>query len=114
MLLLAHADQMETVVAAWHAVGVEDVTLFQSKSLIQVHDRCRRDDLPLLPSLLDIFADDEFDHNTIFTVVDGEAPVERLLTAAEQQIGDLDDPGNGVLIVLPVAPLKGLRQPVRS
>jgi hypothetical protein len=113
VLMLAHAEQLETVVTAWHAVGVEDVTVFQSKSLIQVQDRWRRDDLPLFPSLRNIFADEEFDRYTIITVVGGEALIDRLLTAAEQQIGDLDEPGNGVLIVLPVARVKGLRQPTR-
>jgi hypothetical protein len=110
VLVLAQTDQLENVVEAWQAEGVDDVTVFQSKSLIQVQDRCRRDDLPLFPSMRDIFENDEFDHYTLFTVVEGEVLIDRLIAAAEQRIGDLDQPDNGVLVVLPVARAKGLRQ----
>jgi hypothetical protein len=58
----------------------------------------------------DIFENEEFDHYTLFTVVDGETLIDRLIAAAEQQIGDLDNPGNGALVALPVARAKGLRQ----
>jgi hypothetical protein len=110
VLVLAQADQLETVVEAWQAEGVDDITVFQSKSLIQVQDRCRRGDLPLFPSMRDIFENEEFDHYTLFTVVDSETLIDRLIAAAEQRIGDLDNPGNGALVALPVARTKGLRQ----
>jgi hypothetical protein len=57
----------------------------------------------------DIFENEEFDHYTIFTVVQDEAQIDQLIVAAEQQVGDLDDPGNGVFIAVPVARAKGLR-----
>jgi hypothetical protein len=110
MLVLAQADQLEGVVEVWQAEGIEDVTVFQSKSLIQVQDRCRRDDLPLFPSMRDIFENEEFDHYTLFTVVDGEDLIDRLIASTEERIGDLDNPGNGALVALPVARAKGLRQ----
>jgi hypothetical protein len=109
VLVLAQADQLERVVEAWQTEGVHDVTVVQSKSLIQVHDRCRRDDLPLFPSMRDIFENEEFDHYTLFTVIEGETLIDRLIAAAEQRIGDLDNPSNGALVALPVARAKGLR-----
>ena len=110
ILVLAQTDQLDAVVEAWRAVGATGITVFQSINLAQVEDRCRRDDLPLFPSMRDIFENDEFDHYTLFTVIEGEALIDRLIAAAEQRIGDLDQPGNGVLVALPVARAKGLRQ----
>jgi hypothetical protein len=110
ILVLAQADALDAVVDAWRAVGVEDLTVFQSKNLAQIEDRCRRDDLPLFPSMRDIFENDEFDHYTLFTIVQHEDQVDQLIMASEQQVGDLDSPGNGVFVALPVARVKGLRQ----
>jgi hypothetical protein len=109
ILVLAQSDALDAVVDAWRAVGVVDMTVFQSKNLAQIEDRCRRDDLPLFPSMRDIFENQEFDHYTIFTVVEYEDQVEQLIMAAEQQVGDLDNPDNGVFIALPVARMKGMR-----
>jgi hypothetical protein len=110
ILVLAQADALDAVVEAWRSIEVDDITVFQSKSLAQIEDRCRRDDLPLFPSMRDIFESEEFDHYTIFTVVQREDQIDQLIAAAEQQVGDLDNPDNGVFVALPVARMKGLRQ----
>jgi hypothetical protein len=110
ILVLAQADALDAVVDAWRAAGVADMTIFQSKNLAQIEDRCRRDDLPLFPSMRDIFENEEFDHYTLFTVVEQEDQLDQLIAAAEQQVGDLDKPDNGAFVALPVARLKGLRQ----
>jgi hypothetical protein len=107
LLMLAEAEHLDAVVAAWQAEGVQDITVLQSKSMVPLRDRCRRDDLPLFPSLADIFENDEFDHVTLVTVVK-ETQIDGLIAAAEQQIGNLDAPGNGVLIALPVSRAKGM------
>ena len=110
IFVLAQPEHLDAVVAAWHDAGSSDTTVLQSKNLVQIADRCRRDDLPLFPSLGDIFENDEFDHYTVFTVVEGEAQIDRLIAVTEQLIGNLDAPDNGVLFALPVARVKGLRQ----
>ncbi|MBC8162852.1 MAG: hypothetical protein H7Z42_16715 [Roseiflexaceae bacterium] len=106
-LVLAESEQLNAVVEAWQAEGVHDITVLQSKSLMPLRDRCRRDDLPLFPSLADIFENDEFDHFTLFTVV-ADAQIDQLIAAAERQIGDLNEPGNGALFALPVSRMKGV------
>jgi hypothetical protein len=110
ILVLAQTDKLDAVVEAWRAVGVSGITVFQSTDLAQVEDRCRRDDLPLFPSMRDIFENEAFDHYTLFAVVENESRIDQLIEAAEREIGDLDLPGNGVLIALPIARAKGLRE----
>lgn len=110
ILVLAQTDQLDAVVEAWRAAEANGITVFQSANLAQVEDRCRRDDLPLFPSMRDIFENETFDHYTLFTVVENEAQIDQLIMAAEQHIGDLDLPGNGVLVALPVVRAKGLHQ----
>lgn len=84
--------------------------MFQSKNLAQIADRCRRDDLPLFPSLGDIFENEEFDHYTLFTVAANEEQVDHLTALVEQHVGDLDIVGDGMLVALPVARIKGFHQ----
>ena len=54
-----------------------------------------------MPSLSDFFVQSENLSRTIFTIIHDEL-VERILAVTERIVGDLDKPGNGILIVLPV------------
>jgi len=58
----------------------------------------------------DIFENEEFDHYTLFTVAANEKQVEHLTALVEQHVGDLDIVGNGMLVALPVARIKGFHQ----
>ncbi|KAB8141174.1 hypothetical protein F8S13_20450 [Chloroflexia bacterium SDU3-3] len=110
-LVLPQSDLLDAVLDAWRGVGVEDITVLQSKSMIQQTSRCNRDDLPLFPSMHDLFDNDEFDHYTLFSVVGSEDLIDRLIAATEREVGDLDRPDNGVMFALPVVRSKGMRLP---
>jgi nitrogen regulatory protein PII len=109
VLIVARSEQLDAVVEAWQRAGTQDITIMESKSLMPLRDRGRRDDLPLFPSLADIFENEEFDHFTLFAIVE-EEQIDRLIEAAEQHLGDLDHPGNGALAALPVSRVKGVKQ----
>jgi nitrogen regulatory protein PII len=68
-----------------------------------------RDDLPLMPSLMNLLKSREERHRTLFTVVDSEEKVDQLIEATQKIIGDLNNAHNGVLFVLPVSRVVGLR-----
>ena len=68
-----------------------------------------RDDLPLMPSLSRLLQNQEERHRTIFTVVEGDEMVDQVIAATEAVIGDMENPHNGVLFVLPVSRVVGLR-----
>ena len=67
-----------------------------------------RDDIPMMPSLSELFRSREHRHRTIFSVVEGEEMVDRLVEITQEILGDLDKPNTGVLFVLPVLRVVGL------
>ena len=69
-----------------------------------------RDDMPLIPSLRDFYEAPENMNRTIFTVVDNEAQVDALVAATQMVVGELDEQGTGLLLVLPVARAYGVNK----
>jgi hypothetical protein len=60
-----------------------------------------------MPSLARLFQQNEVRHRTIFAVVDSDEMVDRLIKATENQLGNLNNPDNGVMFVLPVSRVVG-------
>lgn len=108
MAIINELDQCPRVMDAWDEENVPGITILESTGLGTVRRAGYRDDLPLMPSLSDLFKKKEHRHRTIFTVVDSEETVDRLIEITQKIIGDLNQPHNGVLFVLPVARVVGL------
>lgn len=60
-----------------------------------------------MPSLSDFYVQSEELSRTIFTIVNDDL-VERIIAVTEQIAGDLNKPGNGILVVLPTDRVHGL------
>lgn len=115
LFVLNNAERLNEVLDAWEETGVTGITILHSSGL----GRARRvsgmrDDLPLMPSLKTLFEHEEFYSRTLFTVVKDEAIVDKLVAATQKITGGLDDPGTGLLIVMPVAQAYGLYKPERE
>ncbi|MDH7490371.1 MAG: P-II family nitrogen regulator [Anaerolineae bacterium] len=108
-LVLDNLEQCPAVLDAWEAAGVGGVTILESSGLGRLRGIVR-DDLPLIPSLRDLFATREFQHRTLFTVVEDEETLERVIAATEKVVGDLDEPHTGLLFVVPVSRVLGLHK----
>lgn len=108
LAIINELDQCSRVMDAWDEQNVPGITILESTGLGSVRQAQYRDDLPLMPSLSDLFKKQEHRHRTIFTVVDSEEMVDRLVAVTQEIIGDLNQPHNGVLFVLPVARVVGL------
>jgi hypothetical protein len=93
---------------AWKETGVSGATVLFSTGMGRIHQTVvLRDDLPLMPSLSDFFVQSEDLSRTIFTIIQDDL-VERIVAVTGQIIGDLQKPGNGILIVLPIDSVHGL------
>jgi len=90
------------ILDAWEEIGVKGVTILESSGIGRVRKASLRDDLPLMPSLQDILATREVPHRTLFSVVEDQETVDRMVAAAKDQIGSLDAPHTGFLFVMPV------------
>ena len=92
---------------AWEDAGVVGITILESSGLGRVRNAGMRDDIPLIPSLSNLFRNVETQHRTIFTIVDSEEQIERILQATEEVVGDLEQSHTGLLVVLPVSHVYG-------
>jgi nitrogen regulatory protein PII len=98
---------------AWEKAGAVGITILESMGVRRLQT-IMRDDLPLMPSLRDLVANEELYHRTLFTVVPDEATVDRIVVATEAVLGDLLLPNSGFLFVVPVSRALGLRKQERS
>ena len=108
LLILDDINQCSNILEAWEALGVGGITILESTGLGSVRKLSIRDDMPLMPSLSRLLQSREERHRTIFTVVENEAMVDSIIQTTESIIGNLENPNNGVLFVLPVSRVVGL------
>jgi hypothetical protein len=104
LMVLNDPDRLEDLLIAWEENGVQGATVLFSTGLGRIRQMdAWRDDMPLIPSLRDFYEVPENMNRTVFTVVNTEAQVDALVAATKHVIGELDERGNGLLLVLPVA-----------
>lgn len=109
MLILDDTNQCTPILEAWEAQGVGGITILESTGLGRVREMSIRDDMPLMPSLSRLLQTREERHRTLFTVVESEEMVDKIIVATEAIIGNLEEPHNGVIFVLPVSRVVGLQ-----
>ena len=102
-------EQCPNVLDAWEEVGVTGVTIVESTGLARVRNAIR-DDIPLMPSLRDLLADKEEHHRTLFSVVEDDEILERAIAATQKVVGDLSNENTGILFVVPVTRVLGLKK----
>ena len=108
VLIVNDLDDCPVVLDAWEAVGVLGVTILTSTGLGHMRRAGLRDDMPLMPSLQDLFENEEVHHRTLLSVVDSQELVDKMVAIAQRIIGNLEDPHTGFLFVVPVIQVYGL------
>ena len=108
LLILDELEQCPSVLDAWDAAGAAGITILESTGLARVRKSALRDDLPLMPSIDSLLKGREEHHRTLFTVVEDEVQVDRIIEATLAITGNLDEPNSGALFVLPVTRAVGL------
>jgi hypothetical protein len=110
VIFVVTADQHKAyeLLNEWKALGVPGATLLDSIGLHEARQRIGRDDLPLFPSLRNLLAQ-ESPQRTLFAVVGDEIDIEQLIAVSERVVGGFDKPNSGILFVVPVSHVRGLR-----
>jgi hypothetical protein len=112
ILLVVHdVEKFEDVLKAWRDAGVSGVTVLPSIGMQRLDDeRALREDMPLLPMLSSLFEQDQVLNRTLFSIVEGDDLVDRVVAATTTVLGDLDEPNTGVMTVVPVSRVYGLHR----
>lgn len=108
LLIVNNPDRCPDVLDGWEAAEVPGITILESTGLGNIRQAGIRDDIPLMPSLSDLLRSKEHRHRTMFTVVEGEEKVDEVIKITQNIMGDLEQPHNGALFVLPVSRVVGL------
>ncbi|MCJ7533990.1 MAG: P-II family nitrogen regulator [Anaerolineales bacterium] len=108
VFVLDNSDQCRDILDAWEKAGIRGITILESSGLGRVRRAGIRDDLPLIPSLSDIFLNTETQHRTLFTVVKSQSHIEAIVKATQSVVGDLEQPDTGFLFVVPVSQVYGI------
>jgi nitrogen regulatory protein PII len=110
LFVLHDPEKLRELLDAWKEAGVGGATVLFSTGLGRIHQSAvLSDDLPLMPSLEDFLPKVEHLSRTIFSMVEDEAIVDRVIAATERVVGDLTQPDKGLFMILPVSRVYGLR-----
>jgi nitrogen regulatory protein PII len=113
LLVLHDVERLEQVLAAWEDAGVLGITVMASTGIGRIRNKyALREDIPLIPSLNDLLEEPQeaLYNRTLFSIVDNEDIIDRIVNATESVLGSLDNPRTGIIAVLPVAKVYGLKR----
>jgi nitrogen regulatory protein P-II 1 len=111
LFILNDPAKLPGLLNAWQEAGASGATVLYSTGMGRIHQSTAlRDDLPLMPSLSDFYGKDDELSRTLFAIVKDDELVARLISATRAVVGDLDQPGTGLLVVLPVDQAEGLEK----
>lgn len=109
MLVLDDVHQCTPIATAWESLGVSGITIFESTGLGRIRKNAQKEELSIMPSFLSIMRSHEEHHRTMFTVVDSDEMVDKLIEITQSFTGDMMRPNRGVIFVLPVSRVVGMR-----
>jgi nitrogen regulatory protein PII len=110
VFVLDDPERCRDILDAWEVAGAPGVTILDSSGLGRVRRAGIRDDVPLMPSLSDLFRRQEDHHRTLFSVVKDQSQVDAIAQATQAVIGELDRGHTGLLFVIPVSQVFGLHK----
>ena len=112
VFVLNDIEQCSDVLDAWEVAGLRGITILESSGLGRARKAATRDDIPLMPSLSDLFKSTETRHRTLITVVEDQRIVDAVVEATQSVVGDLEQEDTGFLFVVPVSQVYGMSTPV--
>ena len=110
VFVLDSPDLCQDILDAWENTGAKGITILESTGIGRVRQAGIRDDLPLMPSLSELFKNAETHNRTLFSVVDDLDSAHTLVGAAQNIVGDLEQPNTGLLFIAPLVEVYGLKK----
>jgi len=110
-VVLYSPEQVPPLLNAWREAGVPGATILRSAGAYRAHNWLERVGLSAINNLFT--DDDSVQSKTVFAVFDDDHLLEQAIVAAEKAIGGFGGENKGLLFVLPINYVEGLRAPKR-
>lgn len=107
-VVLYSPEQVPPLLDAWHKAGVPGATILRSAGAYRAQNWLQKVGLGAINTLFT--DDDNVQNKTLFAVFDDDHLLEQAIVAAEKAIGGFGGPDKGLLFVLPVSYVEGLRK----
>lgn len=107
LVILDDFEVLPELLKAWRDAGVSGATILESAGAYRTTSWLGRVGLTALDRLFD---SDEVRRRTVFAVIEDDQLLDRAVGEAERVVGGFEQPNTGVLIVLPVSEVRGLRK----
>lgn len=108
VLVMHDLSRFPELLSAWSNAGAAGVTIVDSVGVGESQGPAWCDDLPVFPGLKDLLRSGETPRKTLFSVVLDDV-VESLIDTTTEVMGDLSEPRKGILFVVPLGHVLGLR-----
>jgi len=107
IVILDDMSLMPDLLQAWRAVGVPGATILESAGAYRASTWLSRVGLGALDRL---FEAEEVRRRTFLVAIETDELLARAMAEAERVVGGFDRPNSGLLLVLPVAQVRGLHK----
>ena len=107
IIILDDLTRLPDLIQAWRKIGVPGATILESAGAFRMETWLSRVGLRGLDRL---FESKEVRRRTLFVAIEDDDLLARAVAEAEQVMGGFDRPDSGLLLVLPVTQVKGLRK----
>ena len=111
VVVVTNMQVCHDIIQLWEEAGVPGATILDSMGMRHLQRRhAHRDDLPLMPSLRSMLEQEEYNHRTVFSVVPDGLDLDDLIRRTEELVGDFEAEHTGLIFVVPVLQVRGLRR----
>lgn len=107
-LVLNETDYLEDILEAFVEIGVKGATIVDSQGMGRALAAHSEQHIPMFGYLKNLLDDGHPYNKTIFTVLESQELVERVVKAVEDLLGDMNKPGVGFIFTVPVGSVYGL------
>ena len=109
VLITPRLDEAHDIADAWQRAGAPGVTFIESYGLGRMKQaKGNVEVLPGMMSMLDILRSREQTSVTLLSIINEDDLADRMIDAAQNIIGDLNIPNNGLMIVIDIERVVGL------
>lgn len=110
VFVLHDPNQEQDLLSVWLENGIPGLTVVDSYGISHKIASGMLDDLPPMASLSSILRPREESSLTFFSVLPDTFDVDALIAAAEEVLGDLDEPNVGVAFTMPISKTWGMKR----